>query len=223
MPERLSDLFTRALGRARALSRSERLRGGEDGQTMVEFALIFPLFLILFMSIIEFSLAFNAVLGINRSSEHAVLVSSQASNDVAADCFILQEIEDTVTTPMDKGMIVQVSIQRTSASGGTVYASSVYDRSGALTCTLTSGTTMTVPYTASSTGYPPSQRCNILIGCPTLTPARSTVDTIGVTVRYTYTWKTPLGSLLRAVGGSGSWGTGLTFNKRNVMRIEPVL
>jgi hypothetical protein len=92
-----------------------------------------------------------------------------------------------------------------------------------MTCNLTTGTTMTVPWTATSTGYPPSQRCNVVIGCTTLSPARSTVDTIGVTVRYTYTWKTPLGSLLRAVGGSGSWGSGITFNKRNVMRIEPVL
>jgi Flp pilus assembly protein TadG len=223
MPERLPDLFTRASRRIRASALPERLRGSEDGQSLVEFALIFPLFVILVMGIIEFSLAFNAVLGINRASEHAVLVASEAGNDVAADCYILQEIEDTVQTPNDKNMIVQVSIQRTNPSGGTVYASSVYDRGGSLTCTLSSGSTMTVPWTATSSGYPPSQRCNVVIGCTTLSPARSTVDTIGVTVRYTYNWKTPLGSILRAVGGSGSWGTGLTFNKRNVMRVEPVL
>ena len=82
---------------------------------------------------------------------------------------------------------------------------------------------MTVPYTATSTGYPDSQRCNVIAGCTAMSPARSTVDTIGVQVRYPYTWKTPLSSLVTMIGGNGSGGAGWTFNKRNVMRIEPVL
>jgi Flp pilus assembly protein TadG len=222
MPDSMPNLFMRAAARLRVLARSERLRGQESGQSLVEFALIFPIFVILVMGVIEFSLAFNAVLGINRASEHAVLVASEAGNDLAADCWVLQEIEDTIQPPNDKNMIVQISIQRTNPSGGTAYAASVYDRGGTTTCTLVGGTTMTVPYTTTSSGYPPSQRCNMVIGCSTLSPARNTVDTIGVTVRYTYNWKTPLGSALRLVGGTG-WGTGITFNKRNVMRIEPVL
>jgi hypothetical protein len=119
--------------------------------------------------------------------------------------------------------VVAVQIQWTNPSGGQVQASDIYDRSGSTTCTMGDGTTITVPYRATSTGYPYSERCDIVSGCPTLSVAHNTVDTIGVQVRYTYTWATPLGSLLTLVGGSGSGSSGWTFQKRNVMRIEPIL
>ena len=59
-------------------------------------------------------------------------------------------------------------------------------------------------------------------GCPTLSPARTTVDTIGVQITYDYAWKTPLGSVMGLLGGSMSrrlW----TFTDRNVFRMEPIL
>ena len=65
---------------------------------------MFPLFIVMVMGVIEFGLAFNAILGVNRASEQAVLVASEAGNDSAADCYVLQSVEypvgcDTVTTP----------------------------------------------------------------------------------------------------------------------------
>lgn len=228
MPRRLSDLLRRTRSRALAAARPERgrgrgrFRGTQDGQTLVEFALIFPLFMILVMSTIEFALAFNAVLGVDRSSESAVLVASEAGSTSGADCLVLQEVDDKLTTPNNDNNISTVQIQRTNAAGGTILAANVWSRSGSTTCTLADSTTVTVPYTITSTGYPDSQRCNIIAGCPGMTPARSTVDTIGVQVRYTYTYRTPLGSLLTLIGGNGAAGT-WTFNKRNVMRVEPVL
>jgi Flp pilus assembly protein TadG len=210
--------------RVRAAAAAGRLpMGAESGQTMVEFALIFPLFIILVMGVIEFGLAFNAILGVNRSSQQAVLVASEVGNDPAADCYILQAVEQAIQVPNSEQNIVHVQIQWTNPSGGTVYAMDAYDRSGSTNCTSAGGSTITVPYTATSSGYRPSQRCNIIAGCPTISSSHNTVDTIGVTVRYQYTWKTPIGSLLRFIGGSNTWGSGMTFNKRNVMRIEPIL
>jgi Flp pilus assembly protein TadG len=205
------------------LARSERARGGEDGQTLVEFALVFPMILILLMAMIEFSLAFNAVLGVDRASENGVLVASEAGNSLGADCLVLQEVDTKLTAPNSDASIHDVQIQRTNPSGVTVLAFNLWTRGGSTTCTFSDGTSFTVPYTATSTGYPDSQRCNVIAGCSAMSPARSTVDTIGVQVRYTYTWKTPLASLLTMIGGDGSGGAGWTFNKRNVMRIEPVL
>lgn len=223
MPSRLTANLRAALSRAGGSARSDRFRGDEDGQTLVEFALLFPLLVILVMAIIEFSLAFNAVLGINRASEQAVLVASEAGNDSASDCYILKQVEDAITPPNTELNVDNVKIQRTNPSGTTAYAAQTYDRIGSTSCTLPDGSSLTVPYSLTSGGYSPAERCNVIAGCSTMSPAHSTVDTIGVQVRYQYTWKTPLASLLRAVGGSGSWGTGLTFNKRNVMRIEPIL
>ena len=190
---------------------------------MVEFALIFPLFIILVMGVIEFGLAFNAILGVNRASEQAVQVASEAGNDPAADCYILQQVESALGAPNSEQNIVHVQVQWTNPSGGTVYAMDEYDRSGSMSCTTSTGTTITVPYTATANAYGPSQRCNMVAGYPQCGVGHKTVDTIGVTIRYQYSWKTPIGSLMRLIGGSNSWGSGMTFNKRNVMRIEPVL
>jgi Flp pilus assembly protein TadG len=198
-------------------------RHRQRGQTLVEFALMFPLFIIMVMGVIEFGFAFNAILGVNRASEQAVLVASEAGNDSAADCYILQAVEQAMQVPNDEANIVHVQIQWTNPSGGTVYAMDEYDRSGSTSCALSDGTTLTVPYTATASTYPPAVRCNVVAGFPSCQSGHNTVDTIGVTVRYQYTWKTPIGSVMRLIGGNNDWGSGMTFNKRNVMRIEPVL
>jgi Flp pilus assembly protein TadG len=199
-------------------------RARNAGQTLAEFALIVPLFLVVLIGLIEFSFAFNAALNTNYASRAGGLMAAEAGNLVEADCLILRAIEGSVNSPADKSQIDHVDIQRTNPSGSTVYSTSTYRRSGSLTCTSSGGSTLTVPYSATSSGYPASQRCNVLppSGCPTLTPARTTVDTIAVQVTYTYPWHTPLPSLIRLVGGSFS-GTGFTFVERNVFRIEPVL
>lgn len=185
--------------------------------------MIVPLMLIVLMAIIEFALAFNAILGINRASTDAALVASSAGNAAQADCFILQQIEDDVTVPNDKAKIVYVEIQRTSPSGTTVYATTQYTRTNSTTCALTSTTSMVVPYELASNGYPPAQRCNVVAGCSTLTPARTTVDTVAVKIRYTYTYVTPLGTLLTLVDKNDTTPQTWTFNKRNLSRLEPVL
>ncbi|MEP7159178.1 MAG: TadE/TadG family type IV pilus assembly protein [Chloroflexota bacterium] len=212
--------------RARSLGRSTATRPDEleRGQSLVEFALLIPLFLALLMGLIEFAFAFNALLNTNYASRGAGLIAAQVGNASAADCFILNEVELKMGAPADKRQISRVDIQRTNPSGSAVYATSAYQRSGSMTCTLTSGAQMSVPYSASSSGYPPSQRCTVLppAGCTTLTPARTTVDTIAVQITYVYPWQTPLKALMPLVNGSLS-GTGFTMVQRNVFRMEPTL
>lgn len=185
--------------------------------------MIVPLMMVVLMAIIEFALAFNAILGINRASTDAVLVASSAGNAAQADCYILDQIETEVTVPNDKTKIVYVEIQRTSPSGTTVYATSQYTRTGSTTCALDSTTDLVVPYEIASAGYPPAQRCNVVAGCSTLTPARSTVDTVAVKIRYTYTYVTPLGTLLQLIDPNDTTAQTWTFNKRNLSRLEPIL
>ena len=148
----------------------------------------------------------------------------EVGNNSGADCLILNEIEAKITPPTEKSQINRVEIQRTNASGSSILAASAYQRSGSTTCTLIDGSTMSVPYSAISTGYPPSQRCTVLppSGCTTLTPARTTVDTVAVQITYVYPWHTPLRPLMDAFGGSLS-GPGFTFDQRNVFRMEPTL
>lgn len=197
--------------------------GSGEGQSLVEFALLFPLFLVLLMGLIEFSLAFNATLGVNQASQNGALLASEAGNMLGADCLILESVERDIQAPADRRSIVEVQVQRTNPSGNAVYARNRYVRAGSTTCTVSDRGAVTVPYTAVETGYPDSQRCNVIAGCPQMVPPHTSVDTIGVQVRYDYAWKTPLGSLMPLIGGTATAGSGYTFQKRNVFRLEPVL
>ncbi len=185
--------------------------------TLVEFAIVLPIFVSTLFAIIEFGVAFNAVLTINRASQAGALIAGQVGNNSLADCVILQKIESELSAPLNKNNVQQVKIFRASSTGASILASNTFSRSGSTSCGGYS-----VPYTATSSGYPYTQRCNILAGCPTLSPARTTVDKVGVQITYLYNGVTPLGSLLGLLPGghtSASW----TFTKQNESRMEPVL
>ncbi len=194
------------------------------GQAITEFALLVPLLFVLILGLIEFAVAFNAVLGVQRASQNGAHTASIAGNIEGADCLILDEIENDLQPPLDRTNVLEIQIQRTALAGNAVYASTSYTRGGSTSCDLNNGTTMSVPYTRTANGYPVNQRCNVLSGCSTLSPARSTVDNVGIVVRYRYDWVTPLGDLLPFVGDDpGGSGRGWTFQKRNVFRMEPAL
>lgn len=186
--------------------------------TLVEFAIVLPIFITTLFAMIEFGFVFNAVLAINRASQNGALTAGQAGNDSSADCQILREIEQDLVTPINKHGVTEVKIMRTNNSGSTVLASNTYSRTGSKDCS-----TYTVPYTPTSTGYPENQRCNILAGCLTLTPARTTVDKVGVQITYRYDAITPMGELLKFLNGGTTRSATWTFSKRNLSRMEPVL
>jgi hypothetical protein len=192
-----------------------RRRAARDGQTLVEFALILPLFILLLTAVVEFSLALNAVLAINFASRDASLVAAEAGNESDADCLILATVEERIAAPADHALVTQVRIYR-SDKAGNPQQSSLYTRGGSTTCTEPGGATMSVPYTRvnGAMSYPPPSRCNILAGCADL--GRTQIDQIGVEITYSYRSHTPIGNLL---GSSGQ----LTLIKGNVMRMEPVL
>ncbi|MFN8619919.1 MAG: TadE family protein [Chloroflexota bacterium] len=190
---------------------------------MVEFALIMPILFVMVMGLIEFAMAFNAILSVNRASQNAAHTAAIAGNMEGADCLILKEVEDDIGVPQNKTHIRGVTIERSALAGNVVYAKNSYTRTGSTSCTFNDGTSLSVPYTRTENGYPVNQRCNVLTGCPTYTPARTTVDNIGVTISYRYDWVTPLGTLLPFVGGDRDGSHGWTFSKRNVFRMEPNL
>jgi Flp pilus assembly protein TadG len=224
MPGRYpAPLATRARRALPCCSRTGANAGSESGQSLVEFALILPLIAILMMGLLEFALAFQATLGINRASQQAALLASEAGNTNGADCLILQQIESDIGPPNDRSNILEIQIQRTGPGGGTVYAKQTYGRGGTTSCTLNDGSTISVPYTRSTNTYPDDQRCNVLDGCPAMTPARTTVDTIGIQIRYRHDWRTPLAAIMKLIDGTGPSGATWTFQKRNVFRMEPML
>ena len=73
--------------------------------------------------------------------------------------------------------------------------------------------------TLRTPGYQAVDRCNLLAGCSNDSVGRNHpgVDTVGVSVDYSYRWHTPLQSLL------GWTGNGVNFTRSNAMRMEPIL
>lgn len=196
----------------RPIRRASRARG----QSLVEFALVFPIFFVLLMSLIEFGLVFNALLSINFATRDASLIAAEAGNAVGADCIILKKVENSIGAPANKAQIQTVEIYKAdklgNPQGGRI---NTYTRSGSTPCVGLGGP---LPYSpVGAAGYLDSERCNVVNGCPTFPGNPPGVDTIGVRITYHYTWVTPMGSFI---------GLGIadyTMVESNAMRMEPVL
>ena len=190
--------------------------------------MVIPLVVVLFMGVLELALALQASLSINRASQNGAHVAATAGNIQGADCLILRGIERDVATPNQAANIIEVIVERTALAGNQSYAQQKWSRTGTTNCTLPDSSVVALPYTLAAAGatpaYPESQRCTVLGGCPHMTPARSTVDNIGVTVRYRHDWVTPLNGALDLIAGDGNATTGgWTFEQRNIFRVEPTL
>lgn len=179
---------------------------------------MFPLFFVLVLGVIEFAFAFNAILAVNYASRNAALNAAEAGSMGGADCVILNGVEKDIGPPASHANVLKVDIYR-AKSDGTDYVPAertTYTRtpSTPFTCTLPDGTSLSIPYSATATGYPELNRCNVLAGCAG--PGNhTTVDHVGVRIYYTHNYVTPL----RTFVGTGS---GISFDRTNVMRMEPV-
>lgn len=176
---------------------------------------MFTIFVTMLMGFIEFAFMFNALLSIGHASRDAALVAAEAGDNSGADCAILAQVQKDVSAPADSSRITQVVIYRSDQNGAVVGGEqNVYSNGGTTTCTMSDGTTLSVPFKQDSVSYPSETRCNVQVGCP---DATHPLETIGVKIVYQHTWVTPLANLV-SLGG-----TGATLTQSNAMRMEPVL
>jgi TadE-like protein len=195
---------------------TERATGRALGQTLVEFSLVLPLFLVLLLGAIEFAFAFNASLSLGYASRDATLIAAESGNAPGGDCLVLQKVEEDIGAPADRSHIQTVEVYWSDQAGNLRNGiENVYRRSGSMSCTARNGSTFTLPYTATTASYPESARCTILAGCGN---GHTSVDTIGVRVTYAHPWHTPLAGLL-GWGGTAAW----QLDRSNAMRMEPIL
>lgn len=194
------------------------LRRHSTGQSLVEFALVLPIFFSMMLGVIEFSLVFNAQLAINFATREAALVGAEAGNAVGGDCAILRAIEDSIGAPADDDRMEEVVVYRSDVNGLPVPAGAPqenhYRRTGTMACPRAGNPGATVGFSLmGAAGYPELTRCNTLAGCGTGRP----LDHIGVQLTYTYRWHTPLSSII------GLGDSGYLMVNSNAMRMEPVL
>lgn len=187
------------------------------GQSLVEFSLILPIFLLLIIGLMEFAVSFNALLAVNFASRDATLLAAEAAGDAGADCIILQSVESDIGAPASPARIQQVRVYWATDVGAVMPGNPInlYQRGGSTSCLMGDGTTITVPYTlVGAAGYPESMRCDVIAGCG---GGHDSVDTIGVSISYGHRWITPLANIV-SLGGPG-----FDFTHSNAMRMEPSL
>ncbi len=185
---------------------------------MVEFGLVFPLFLVLLFAVIEFAFVLNALLSTGFASHEATLAAAEAGTVGTADCSILKAVQRSFAAPTDRAAITEIRIYKANPDGSPTGLVQIYDKSGTTPCDGPNGTTIDLPWKATTQTYPPAIRCNILTGCATLAdPNSKTVDMIGVQITYVYKWHTPMAAALP------NGGSGYTMVKSSAMRMEPIL
>jgi hypothetical protein len=206
-----------------------RRRRRSRGQALVEFALVIPIFLSIFVAIAEFSFLFTAYGSVGFASHDAAQVAATYGNTAGADCALLQRIDNDVMAPANPAQIKTVDIfwvNTASGNGNPVSGAEeiyTYD-GGSHSCTKPDGTVISVPFPISSNqaveatsgGYPEVNRCNVNqgVGCAS---GHNTIDTIAVKISYQYVWITPFPQM---IGGSA---TGPLLTETNMMRLEPIL
>jgi Flp pilus assembly protein TadG len=166
------------------------------GATMVEAALIFPLMILMTVSILELGLAFKDFLTLSFTARDAARVGALAGNDPDADCNLIQAIVAGFGASSLDG--VTIEIFKASESTGNPVPGNVN------TWRITSGDpTDCTDWTVLETW--PSTTRQVTVG-PT-----TKLDILGVTIDTTHTWVT----------GLPPWRGTMNVSRTALQRIEP--
>jgi hypothetical protein len=202
---------------------SRERRGRLRGQSLVEFSLILPLFLLILFGMMEFGFIFTHELTLEYATREGArvgaalgngsggsgLTCASGTNAACVDPLIIAAVERVLSSPGSQVVISRVSqivIYKANSAGADTGTDNVWK--------YHQGTPQTVDgqlldFGPTSVGWNASARSS----------AAPSPDAIGVSLVYTYDYVTPLGSILRFFGGNG--GASLTLTDRTVMVLNP--
>jgi hypothetical protein len=202
----------------------------QRGQGLVEFAMLVPVFLLILLGMLELGFAFNHHITLEYATREgaragaAMVDGSQIDTTCGGttitaanvDPLIIAAVQRVLKSPgsmVDMGQITAVRIYKVSNSGLTIGPENVWQ------------------YRAGNVGNPavpcisPIERLDfyeLTHGWDTTAAARSngpTPDSIGVSITYTYQFRSALGGILRFFGGGGA--SSLQMTDRTVMALQP--
>ena len=196
-----------------ARSRGQR----ERGQSLVEFSMLVPVFLLILMGVLELGLAFDHLLTLSYSTrEGARTGAAMADGEKLANCadvdeYIISAVERVLTSdgsPVRDHMadISAIRIYKADSAGNQL---------GTNVNVWVPGAGPTVDghqlhfQQSGATGWAPCTRNN----------AAASPDSVGVRLSYTYRAVTPLASIMAFFGGPGS--ATLAMTDKSVMALNP--
>ena len=203
---------------------------GQAGQGLVEFAALVPVFLLILLGTLEFGFAFNH----NITLEMATREGARAGAAMADGSQIDTTCGGTTITPANVDPLIIAAVQRVLESPG-----SMVDM-GQITdlqiYKVSTGGSVIGP--ANVWRYRPGNAGNPAVPC--LTPLErldfyelshgwdaatrinsATPDSIGVSISYTYQFRSALGGILRFFGGGGATWSSVQMTDRTVMALQP--
>jgi len=182
----------------------------DAGQSLVEFALVLPVLLMLILGIAEFAFAYNSRDSVFFAARDGSMLAAEGGSIAGTDCVVLDRIERDIVSPAQPVNVQTVKIFWSDRNGVELAGTeNLYTRGGSTVCLYGNGTSLTVPYTLTTALYPEIDRCDVLAGCGGLHQAP---DNIGVTISYRHNWVSSVAQI--SVGG-------LAFDITAATRIEP--
>lgn len=181
-------------------------RSSQRGQSLVEFAVVMPVFLLLLTGMLEFGLAFSDRLTMGNATREGARIGGALATGSSTTCSgdpsgvdktiiaSLQNILKSGGSDVDLARITSIRIFKATTSGAQL-------GSFANVWTYTPGAgpdadpgpgVETLDFSPSSTGWPACNRNN----------GAASPDSMGVSIDYQYQLKTPLAFLIGLLGGS---------------------
>jgi hypothetical protein len=200
----------------------------DSGQGLVEFAMLVPVFLLILLGMLEFGFAFNHNLTLETATREGARAGAAMADgsqtdvtcgvggkltDANVDPLIIAAVQRVLNSPgsmIDKSNVTSITIYEVTYGGVVTGLRNVWNQK--------TGAGTSIPCVSSSTlDYSPDLTKQTW---PTATRTLgATPDSIGVSITYTYQFRSALGGILRFVGGS-SWSQ-ITMTDSTVMALQP--
>jgi hypothetical protein len=204
----------------------------QRGQSLVEFAILLPSFLLILSGILDFGLAFNQDLTVAAASREAARTASilvngggtfgcgtgQSPNAATVDPQIVAAVSRVLLAPgsgLDITKVTAIRIFAPTATGAEAGPVNIWTYTGANTGPTVDGQKLSFSPPKSGGTFAACSRTSTR---PTPTSA---APSIGVTVHYTYTFVTFLGGLAATLGQGNPPGLGLS--ETTIMQNNPVI
>lgn len=190
-----------------------RRADGQRGQSLVEFSMIVPVFMLILLGLVELGFAFDHVLTISYASrEGARTGAALADGSKLADCttvddYVIAAVErvlESAGSPVDVSRVTEIRIFKATSTGAEGTAVNVWRQGNGPTVDGKQ-----LRFARVSGNWAQCSRNNAI----------SNPDSIGVSISYTYRAVTPLASIMRLLGGDG-WAT-LPVSDDTVMALNP--
>lgn len=193
----------------RAADRSRR-----RGQSLVEYAMTVPVFLLILLGMLEFGFAFSHHLTMEYSTrEGARTGASLANGSDQVDCNLVDDHVIAAVQRVLTGAGSQVAINRIGEIRIYKANSNGQELGPVNVWKLGAGPTVdgaTLLFKETSSGWGACGRKNLAVG------TSDRVDSMGVSITYDYDFVTPLGTLMK-IGGNAQ----LHMTDRTVMSLNP--